>query len=439
MKHVMKRVLPAVLALTMLAGCGTSSSSGSAAGSQSQGSQPAAQDVTLTVAAKQDWIKDIDRELAEKFESETGIAIEFQVVPNDQYDNVIKTKLASGEGPDIFYGDSGLALLKYFPEKYCADLSNESWVERYTESALQGCSVNGKVYALNTWASDPWAIMYDSQLFESLNLEVPTSWDEFVTVCETLKANGVIPLYEDGKDTWHIPGFIKNSGSIVERNNPGAMAKINSGEEKLADYPEFEEAFARLKYMYDNGFFAEDMLSETWGNQEEAMASGKYGMILVWSSFCNEILAKFPDAGPVERWKMFPNPVFGNLTSLEVSTGGVVRMINKDSENLEAAKQYLNWCTEDENLQMYYDARPDLAAIKPFKDLADMPTNPALESLVALGTDGEFLCMESQIEHLNGDLIAKEIQEMMLGMKSPAEVVASIDADREKTLATIEQ
>ena len=44
-------------------------------------------DVTLTVAAAADWIKDRDRKLAEEFTEETGIKIDFQLNPNDQYVN----------------------------------------------------------------------------------------------------------------------------------------------------------------------------------------------------------------------------------------------------------------------------------------------------------------------------------------------------------------
>ena len=436
------RLGAAALALVMMAGCNAApaaSSSSQADGSSTAASSQAApkKEITLIGAAKQDWIKDIDRQLAESFKAETGITIEFQVVPNDQYDNVIKAKLASGEGPDFFYGDSGLALKKYFPEKYCADLSSEEWAARYTESAKLGCSVDGTIYALNCWASDPWGIMYDEQLFNKLNIKVPTNYDEFLAACETLKQNGVIPLYENGKDTWHIPGFFKNSGAIVEVNNPGAFEKINKGEAKFADYPEFEQMMANLKGLYDKGYFASDMLSETWGKHEEAMASGKYGMMLVWTSFGNEIVAKFPEAGPVDRWKMFGNPMFGDLSAVEVSLGGIVRMANKDSKNLDAVKQYFAWCADAKNLQTYYDARPDLAAIKPFAELSAMPTNPALESYVARGTAGERLCVESCVEHINGDLVAKGMQELFLGLKTPAQVIESIDADRAKTLETI--
>ncbi len=52
--------------------------------------------------ATPEWVTDAEMELAQQFEEETGIKIDFQIVPGDQYYNVLMTKLNGGEGPDIF-------------------------------------------------------------------------------------------------------------------------------------------------------------------------------------------------------------------------------------------------------------------------------------------------------------------------------------------------
>ena len=87
-----------------------------------------AADVTLTYLASQDWVKNAEQELAKKFEEKTGIAIDFQIVPSDQYFNVLQTKLNSGEGPDLFGGQSGVTDLKlqYNVEKNAVDLVGRS-------------------------------------------------------------------------------------------------------------------------------------------------------------------------------------------------------------------------------------------------------------------------------------------------------------------------
>jgi raffinose/stachyose/melibiose transport system substrate-binding protein len=45
---------------------------------------PAKSDVTLTYMASQDWIMDAEMELGKKFEEQTGIHIDYQIIPSDQ-------------------------------------------------------------------------------------------------------------------------------------------------------------------------------------------------------------------------------------------------------------------------------------------------------------------------------------------------------------------
>ena len=71
-----------------------------------------AQAVTLTYLTSQGWIFDAEQTLAQKFEDQTGIHIDYQNIPGDQYFTILKTKLNSGEGPDIFGGQSGVTDLE---------------------------------------------------------------------------------------------------------------------------------------------------------------------------------------------------------------------------------------------------------------------------------------------------------------------------------------
>ena len=81
---------------------------------------------TITVMASQDWVEDSEQELGKKFEEETGIHVDYQIVPADQYQDLLLTRLNSGEGPDIWGAQSGFALkTTYNVEKNAVDLSGE--------------------------------------------------------------------------------------------------------------------------------------------------------------------------------------------------------------------------------------------------------------------------------------------------------------------------
>ena len=48
------------------------------------------------------------------------------------------------------------------------------------------------------------SVIYNRRIFDEHGLEVPTTWEEFVGVCETLKAADVIPIYSTFLDPWTI-------------------------------------------------------------------------------------------------------------------------------------------------------------------------------------------------------------------------------------------
>src|SRR4051794_23893182 len=164
--------------------------------------------VTLTVLASQDWIRTAEPQLAKKFEDQTGIHIDNQIIPADNYFQVLKTKLNSGQGPDIFMGQSGVTDLKvnYNVEANALDLSNEEWVKREDPAAVAQSTVNGKVYGQEIWDiySGYWVIVYNKDIFQKAGItSVPTTYNEFVAACDKVKAAGVTPVFEPISDGWH--------------------------------------------------------------------------------------------------------------------------------------------------------------------------------------------------------------------------------------------
>ena len=140
-----------LLSILLLAGCAVPAPSASAPADADAAAAP--EGVTLTYMASQGWIKDAELELAKQFEEETGIRVDYQIIPADQYFSVLRTKLNSGEATDIFGGQSGKSDLKlqYDVEKNAVDLTGEEWTTRHDPLALEQVSLDGKVYGAEIW------------------------------------------------------------------------------------------------------------------------------------------------------------------------------------------------------------------------------------------------------------------------------------------------
>jgi len=147
-------------------------SSGAAAATESGAAATGSgEGITLTYMASQGWIQDAELELAKKFEEQTGIHVDYQIIPADQYFSVLKTKLNSGEATDIFGGQSGKTDLKvqYDVEKNAVDLTGEEWTQRHDPISLDQVSLNGKVYGAEIWdtiASNYFVVNYNKKIFE---------------------------------------------------------------------------------------------------------------------------------------------------------------------------------------------------------------------------------------------------------------------------------
>ena len=105
-------------------------------------------------------------QIDKKFEAENpNIHIEFTTAPTDQYQTVIKTRLAGGDAPDVFGVFPGAWLATYGAKPgYLLDLSNESWVSTLNPAAKGVSTYNGKVYAL-PMSQNVIGVVYRKDLF----------------------------------------------------------------------------------------------------------------------------------------------------------------------------------------------------------------------------------------------------------------------------------
>jgi raffinose/stachyose/melibiose transport system substrate-binding protein len=427
-----------VMTASLFAGCGTKTAekqTGSEVTTEpAQTTEPAKtadvkKDVTISVAASQGWIKDVDKTLAESFTNESGIKVDLQVNPDDQYQSVIKAKLAAGAGPDIFYfGVSDMA--KFFPDKYMADLSSESWVNDYSDWAKTASSNAGKVVALNTWGRDGWGMLYDSEMFQKNGWSVPNSYDEFLKLCASIKSIGITPVWQPGKEDWHMGQWFLEAASGLAEKTDGLADKLNKNETKFADNKDFEKILARFKEIKDKGYLNEDFMSSGWSSSEDKMASGKFAMLMVWSAEGATINQKYPDSGSADKWKLFPVPLADNMKLWPMSNGGVERAMYKDSANADAVKTYFTFLTKPENLKTYYDGRTDLCETS-FKTVEGKPT-AAFKSAIEYAVDGTVQELGNTVQYFDTSIVGKAIQEMMVGGKTPKQVLEAIDSGRQK-------
>lgn len=393
---------------------------------------PTKQDLTLTVMASQDWIKPAEQELAKKYEEQTGIHIDYQILPADQYFNVLKTKLNSGEATDIFGGQTGKSDLKlqYDVENNAADLTGAEWTTRIDPAALDQSSLDGKVYGAEIWdtvASNYFVMVYNKDIFEKLGISVPTTFDEFTAACTTIKAAGITPIYEPISDGWHHVLWFPMVGPAFEQAEPGLADKLNANTATFAGNANMTTAMGQINDLFQAGCFGDNTMSDTFADTNKALASGKYAMSVSPMSTPAAAAEAYPEV-KAGSFGFFPIPTFGNQLQ-PVHPAGPAKFVYSKSKHVAEAKQYIDFLTQTENLQYLLDNTPQFVAL-PFTGLTAKWDDAQKEFLATY--PAKTLVYQDVVNYLNPQWmdLGKDMVSMFTGSMTPADVMASIDQRR---------
>lgn len=429
----MRKILLLIVVLGLLCstftGCaGPQSPSGSNTGSTE--TAPQKKSITISYMASQDWVQKAEQDVGAKFESETGIKVDYQIVPADQYPTLLKTKLNAGECTDLFGNQSGKfdIVSQLDIEKNGVDLSNEEWAKRFDPLAAEQLSVNGKLYGMTLAdVSAVWGICYNKNIFNDLGLKIPTTYNEFKDVCQKILNAGIIPIYECVSDGWHHVLWFPELGGRYEELNPGLADKLNSNETTFEQNETMLEALTQLNDLIDLGYFGKNYMSNTYADTEKNMASGEYAMTVYNQGLPQQIENAYPDV-KADTFGFFVIPLVDNQI-LNVNPAGPSIFVYSGSKNIDAAKQYLAYIAKPENLQYILDNTPKFNSL-PFSGLNDKYSDEIRNFYNAYPKHGTVY--QTQIKYLNPQWleIGKDLSAMFTDAMQPIDVLKSIDKRR---------
>lgn len=388
--------------------------------------ETADEDITITFMASQDWIQDAEMELGEKFTEETGIKVDYQIVPSDQYESLLMTKINAGECTDIFGGQSSqFSIVTQFDvEKNAVDLSGESWAGNVYPAAAAELSVGDKLYGQPIQdVSACWAVAYNISMFEELGLAIPTNYAEFCDVCDKIMAAGITPIYESVSDGWHHVCWTEAAVAATQAD-AGYPEALNNNTATFAGNAELTTMFAQLKEMADKGYMGDNYMSNQHADAPAAIASGEYAMVLYNQGLGAEVNAVDPEFS-VDNIGYFVNPLCDNQ-ALNVNYCGPSRFIFSGSKNIDAAKQYLEYMASDASLAYMTEN------VGKFNQLPYTNAPSAYSAVVQEFYDRypeKVAVFQASVKYYNPAWmdIGADMSAMFLGEMTPEEVLSDID------------
>ncbi len=182
-----------------------------AAGCGSGGDDATAEDGTITLVYRS-WIPTVDQaaSIIDAFEAENpGITIDYQGAEGaGDYLGELDNLILAGEVPDMYGIQTGSAFDDY--AEYALDTADyaSDWIDGIKPELLDTTTTSdGVVAALPILTAGSEFYLYNQTLFTELGLELPTSYDELLSVSEAARAARYTPFAMGAADAWHAVDF----------------------------------------------------------------------------------------------------------------------------------------------------------------------------------------------------------------------------------------
>ncbi len=198
------------------------------------------------------------------------------------------------------------------------------------------------------------AVLYNRTIFAEHGLTPPTTWDEFLAVCDTLQAAGVTPVYSTFRDPWTIAQghFDYAVGGMLDTTEFFTDLKAQ-GDDVGPDSPvafqqQFREPVERMQQIV--AYTNPDAASRGYGDGNLAFASGAAAMYLQGPWALTEIAKTNPDLDV----GAFPLPVTDDPADRKVRVNVDLSLwIPEGSTKKEAAREFLSFLMQPEVIDTY--------------------------------------------------------------------------------------
>ncbi|MCI1966773.1 MAG: extracellular solute-binding protein [Oscillospiraceae bacterium] len=342
--------------LSALAGCGSSPSSdtnSTASQDSSAASDQKTAIVTMMVSGTEQP-NDFETQILPKLVKEKypNLHLEVTKLPDEQYYTALKTRLASGECPDMIlvqpkYAGSN-SVLGLAKAGYLAPLDDLSVLEKVGKAGTDPFTYEGKVYGV----PEGVAILgtyYNKDIFKKCGITAePKNWTEFLDVCKKLKAAGVQPIVMGDKDSYVMQfGLYQIAANQIYPKNKQFDDQLTTGKTKFTDKDTWDKVLSMYKTLYDNGYIEKNSLGLSAQQAIQKFVDGEAAMTFDGSFNATALNAK--GAKDFERG-YFPMP--GN--DVDQPIYGAVAMgagpaIYANSKHIAECKQILEYWLDGES------------------------------------------------------------------------------------------
>lgn len=366
-------------------------------------------------------------------EVEPGVTIELESHPaGGEGDNLIKTRLSTGDMNDLFAYNSGSLLQALNPDQTLVSLADEAWVDKLDSNFIDAVSTENGLYGAPIGASFAGALIYNKDVYADLGLEIPRTWDDFMANNELILDAGITPVVQTFGDTWTSQLFVLGDFYNVAAAEPDWAERYTAGEAKYVNQPALQ-GFINGQDVFEAGFLNRDYASARYEDAVRMLAEGTaahYPMLT--GNVAAAIGENYSDADA--SFGVFPIPgPDADANGLTVwMPNGLYIPTTTEGSKLDAAKAFLDWVTTPEACAIQSESA---TLGGPFVvDGCDLPEDAAslVQDMQVYFDEGNTGLALEFLSPIKGPALEQITVEVGSGIRSAEDGAALYDQDVEK-------
>ena len=345
--------------------------------------------------------------------------INLDATENEAYKTKMVATIAANEAPDIYFYWSGGYMQnivdggKLLPLN---DYLDDATMDKILGGTLTNMTFNDKIYGIGHSMS-VGTFFVNTELFDKYNLQIPETWDDLISVCQTFIDNGVTPMAVGAKESWCIDMYL----DLIETRAAGYETCYNALTKKGSFVDDgIIDGAAKLQQLVNMGAFTNGAMGVSRDESEVPFYNGEIPMYVNGSWTIGNINA---DTCPVKgKIKIAKFPTISEKSNVNDFTGGVAEtfVINSATKYPKEAVYALTEISQKFSRNLYLSG----AGIPTWKvEVDESQIDPLTLDLVNLIQDSDTytLWWNTLLEGEDSEHYMNRSSELFAGQLTPEE------------------
>lgn len=420
----------------------SSAASGSGAASASAGANLSGQITFLEKWPDPNYAPYFQKVVSNYEAANPNVKIDLQAVGDQPIKDKLRVLAASKQMPDIYFSWAGDFTKKFVRGGLAADLTSAlqgtDWGNSFVPAALQAFTYDGKVYGVPI-DLDAKFMVYNTKVFADNGIQVPTTLEDLLSACDTLKGKGIQPIafgnqygwpaihyltqlnpymvpattlatdYEPQSGAFTDPGYKAALQALIDLNTHCLTQKANGISHESAQ-AQFLAGKAAMQYVESVEF----PVFTKAGGASDAIASN-------WGFF------KLPA----------PKAAAGDVNVLEGAPDGL--LVNPNSQHMDIVLDFLKYLTNQSNAALLTKMNGWLSPVK-----GSATSDNAFPQLISVldeinKADGMAIWLDTVTNINVANAYLNGAQALLDGKKTTDQVMSDVQAGAAKAKTEVGQ